>query len=150
LIGFKKVLWVTSGFLRTVDTFRTRRRGGPNRFTQKQPPTCVSAKERAAVETAKNQLSRDFRCGSIFDVFNSISQKLTFLEWQPAEERPLVARNGHVGVAWRCPLIGAKETSRRRAVTSGFDPSRKSSTPFAVTYEAATLPSGRAKLLSSG
>jgi hypothetical protein len=30
------------------------------------------------------------------------------------------------------------------------DPSRKSSTPFAVTYEAATLPSGRAKLLSSG
>ena len=33
---------------------------------------------------------------------------------------------------------------------SGFDPSRKSSTPFAVTYEAATLPSGRAKLLSSG
>jgi hypothetical protein len=34
--------------------------------------------------------------------------------------------------------------------TSEFDPSRKSSTPFAVTYEAATLPSGRAKLLSSG
>src|SRR6266446_1935358 len=33
---------------------------------------------------------------------------------------------------------------------SEFDPSRKSSTPFAVTYEAATLPSGRAKLLSSG
>jgi hypothetical protein len=33
---------------------------------------------------------------------------------------------------------------------SGLDPSRKSSTPFAVTYEAATLPSGRAKLLSSG
>jgi len=31
-----------------------------------------------------------------------------------------------------------------------IDPSRKSSTPFAVTYEAATLPSGRAKLLSSG
>ena len=30
------------------------------------------------------------------------------------------------------------------------DPSRKSSTPFAVTYEAATLPSGRVKLLSSG
>jgi hypothetical protein len=33
---------------------------------------------------------------------------------------------------------------------STHDPSRKSSTPFAVTYEAATLPSGRAKLLSSG
>jgi hypothetical protein len=40
----------------------------------------ISAKERAAVETAKDQLSRDFRCGSIFDVFNSIGQKLTFLE----------------------------------------------------------------------
>ena len=40
----------------------------------------ISAKERAAVETPKNQLSRDFRCGSIFDVFNSIGQKLTFLE----------------------------------------------------------------------
>ena len=34
------------------------------------------------------------------------------------------ARNGHVGAAWRCPLIGAKQTSRRRAVTSGFDPRR--------------------------
>jgi hypothetical protein len=32
----------------------------------------------------------------------------------------------------------------------GLGPSRKSSTPFTVTYEAATLPSGRAKLLSSG
>jgi hypothetical protein len=40
----------------------------------------ISAKERAAVETAKNQPSRDFRCGSIFDVFNSIGQKLTLLE----------------------------------------------------------------------
>jgi hypothetical protein len=29
------------------------------------------------------------------------------------------------------------------------DPRRKSSTPFAVTHEAATLPSGRAKVLSS-
>jgi hypothetical protein len=37
---------------------------------------------------------------------------------------------------------------RLRFVTQ--DPSRKSSTPFAVTYEATTLPSGRAKLLSSG
>jgi hypothetical protein len=34
--------------------------------------------------------------------------------------------------------------------TDAIDPSRKSTTPFAVTYEAATLPSGRAKLLSSG
>lgn len=36
------------------------------------------------------------------------------------------------------------------AASVANDPSRKSSTPFAVTYEAATLPSGRAKLLSSG
>jgi hypothetical protein len=40
----------------------------------------ISAKERAAVDTAKNQLLRDFRSGSIFDVFNSIGQKLTVLE----------------------------------------------------------------------
>jgi hypothetical protein len=45
---------------------------------------------------------------------------------------------------------------RRRSAPFGSDqqdrPSSgwKSSTPFAVTYEAATLPSGRAKLLSSG
>lgn len=38
----------------------------------------------------------------------------------------------------------------RKTFPHGLDPSRKSSTPFAVTYEAATLPSGRAKLLSSG
>jgi hypothetical protein len=31
----------------------------------------------AAVEIAKNQLSRDFRCGSIFDFFNSIGQQST-------------------------------------------------------------------------
>ena len=35
----------------------------------------ISAKERAAVETAKNQVSRDFRCGSILDFFNSIRHK---------------------------------------------------------------------------
>jgi hypothetical protein len=31
----------------------------------------------AAVDTAKNHLSRDFRCGSIFDFFNSIGHQRT-------------------------------------------------------------------------
>jgi hypothetical protein len=44
--------------------------------------------------------------------------------------------------------VARRRLDRLRFVTQ--DPSRKSSTPFAVTYEAATLPSGRAKLLSSG
>jgi hypothetical protein len=62
-------------FLRTADAFRPRRREGPYRFTQKQPPAFVSAlRSVAAVDTAKNHLSRDFRCGSIFDFFNSIGQ----------------------------------------------------------------------------
>ena len=50
-----------------------RRREGPHRFMQKRPPTFVSALQRvSAVETSKNQLSRDFRCCSIFDFCNSI------------------------------------------------------------------------------
>src|ERR1700736_5047562 len=70
-------------FLRTADAFRTRRREGPHRFTQKQPPTFVSAlRSVAAVETAKNQLWRDFRCGSIFDFFNTIGAKRTFASCQ--------------------------------------------------------------------
>ncbi|MGB9016084.1 MAG: hypothetical protein WCC77_00260, partial [Pseudolabrys sp.] len=44
----------------------------------------------------------------------------------------------------------AERTCHTNGLKSLFDPSRKSSTLFAVTYEAATLPSGRAKLLSSG
>jgi hypothetical protein len=48
------------------------------------------------------------------------------------------------------PLSGVERKSDLAVVKSVVDPSRKSSTPFAVTYEAATLPSGRAKLLSSG
>src|ERR1700720_2054133 len=66
-------------FLRTADAFRPRRREGPYRFTQKQPPAFVSAlRSVAAVDTAKNHLSRDFRCGSIFDFFNSIRHERTF------------------------------------------------------------------------
>ena len=48
------------------------------------------------------------------------------------------------------PLSGEERKLDFGAVRSVDNPSRKSSTPFAVTYEAATLPSGRAKLLSSG
>src|SRR3984893_17084549 len=66
-------------FLRTADAFRTRRREGPLRFTQNQPPGFVSAlRSVAAVETANNQLSRDFQCGSIFDFFNSIGRKAKY------------------------------------------------------------------------
>jgi hypothetical protein len=47
--------------------------GGPALFTKKAPPTFVSAlRSFAAAATAKNQLSRDFRCRSIFDFFNTI------------------------------------------------------------------------------
>ena len=47
-------------------------------FTQERPPTFVSAlKGAAALETTKNGLSRDFRCRSIFDFFNSIGTKRT-------------------------------------------------------------------------
>jgi hypothetical protein len=48
--------------------------------------------------------------------------------------------------------VGCKGADRKWlpcSQTDANDPSRKSSTPFAVTYKAATLPSGRAKLLSS-
>jgi hypothetical protein len=49
-------------------------------FTQKQPPTFISPLRRvAAVEATKNQLSRDFRCSSIFDFFNSIPRKQTWI-----------------------------------------------------------------------
>jgi hypothetical protein len=55
---------------------------GPHRFTQEQSATFVSAlRSVAAIETAKNQLSRDFRCGSILDFFNSIG---TFETCRPA------------------------------------------------------------------
>ena len=48
----------------------------------------------------------------------------------------------------RTDLCGGRGVTR--VPTAIQDPSRKSNTSFAVTYEAATLPSGRAKLLSSG
>jgi SAM-dependent methyltransferase len=69
-----------TSFLLTPAAMRaTRRREGPHRFTQKQPPTFASALlSVATVETPKNQLSRDFGRSSIFDFFNSIRQKQSF------------------------------------------------------------------------
>jgi putative tryptophan/tyrosine transport system substrate-binding protein len=50
-----------------------RRRERSHRFTQKQPPAFVSAlRSLAAVETAKNQLSRDF-CAVRFSTFSTVS-----------------------------------------------------------------------------
>jgi hypothetical protein len=64
---------------RTADAFRARQREGPHRFTKNRPRTCVAAlKSVAAVEKSKNQLSRDFRCRSIFDFCNSIRHKQPF------------------------------------------------------------------------
>jgi hypothetical protein len=52
------------------------RREGPHRFTQKRPRTFVPALQRvAAVGTSKNQLSRDFRCRSIFDFLQQYRSK---------------------------------------------------------------------------
>jgi hypothetical protein len=54
------------------------RREGPHRLTQKRPLTLVSALQRlAAAEFAYIRRSRNFRRLSIFDFFNSISQKQT-------------------------------------------------------------------------
>ena len=64
---------------RTADAFRARQREGPHRFTKNRPRTCVATlKSVAAVEKSKNQLSRDFRCRSIFDFCNSIRHKQPF------------------------------------------------------------------------
>jgi hypothetical protein len=86
----EKVLFgLRTKFLRTADAFRTRRREGPHCFTQKRPPTVVLARRSvAAVETAKNQLSRDFRCASIFDFFNSIGAKRAFAKTAKSAKLP--------------------------------------------------------------
>jgi hypothetical protein len=59
--------WSTK-ILKTADGLRARRREGPHRFIQKRPRTFVSALRSFTVAaTSKNQLSRNFRCRSIFD-----------------------------------------------------------------------------------
>ena len=51
---------------------------------KKYPPTFISPLRRvAAVKTTKNQLSRDFRCSSILDFFNSIGAKQTSTSCAP-------------------------------------------------------------------
>jgi hypothetical protein len=56
-----------------------------DRFTQKRPRTIVSAlRGFDAVETSKNQLSRNFWSRSIFDFCNSICRKLTSSRLPPA------------------------------------------------------------------
>jgi DNA-binding transcriptional regulator YhcF (GntR family) len=55
------------------------RHEGPHRFAQKRPRTFVAALPSfAAVRASENQLSRDFRSGSIFKFCNSIDPKPTF------------------------------------------------------------------------
>jgi hypothetical protein len=55
-----------------------RRREGPHRFTQNRPRTfAVALRSVAAAEKSKNQLSRDFRCRPICNLFNSIGTKRT-------------------------------------------------------------------------
>jgi hypothetical protein len=52
------------------------------------------------------------------------------------------------GPGWRRLFLRVERTTQLRTQTSEFDPSRKLSTLLAVTYEATTLPSGRAKFSS--
>jgi len=71
-------------FSRTADVSRKRWREGPHRFKQKRPRTIVSAlRGFDAVETSKNQLSRNFRSRSIFDFCNSIG---TFRTWHVCDQ----------------------------------------------------------------
>jgi hypothetical protein len=79
--------------------FRTRRYEGPHRFTQKRPRTFVAALQSfAAVRASKNQLSRDFRSGSIFDFCNTIRQQRPFhnrsCRDSPTRSVQVVARHG--------------------------------------------------------
>jgi len=64
--------WRTK-ILKTADAFRARRPEDPHRFIRKRPPAFVLAPEYlAAAAVPKKRLSRDFRCLSIFDFFDSI------------------------------------------------------------------------------
>ena len=85
---------VQESFLgRTTDAFERRDVGDPHRFTQKRPPTFVSALRRvAAVETAQNQFFARFSSSSDFRLFATlIRQEPTF---KPNRERPLRATQG--------------------------------------------------------
>src|SRR5271169_5484054 len=64
--------WSTK-ILKTADALRARRPEDPHRFIRKRPRAFVLAPEcLAAAAVPKKRLSRDFRCLSIFDFFDSI------------------------------------------------------------------------------
>ena len=70
--------WSTK-ILKTADALRALRLEDPHRFTQKRPTAFVLAPEYlAAAAVSKKRLSRDFRCLSIFDFYDSIGQKRRF------------------------------------------------------------------------
>ena len=65
-------------FSKAADALRARRPEDPHRLIRKRPPAFVLAPEYlAAAAVPKNRLSRDFRCLSIFDFFDSIDPKET-------------------------------------------------------------------------
>src|SRR5271157_4877086 len=69
--------WSTK-ILKTADALRARRPENPHRFIRKRPPAFVLAPEYlAAAAVPKKRLSRDFRCLSIFDFFDSIDPSQT-------------------------------------------------------------------------
>jgi hypothetical protein len=51
---------------------------GPHRLTQKRPPKLASSQQSlAAADITNIRHSRDFRCRSVFDFFNTIRQQRT-------------------------------------------------------------------------
>ena len=75
LIVLKKSFWGDERQFLAPEAFCARRRGTIS-FIQNRPRTFVAAlNSDAAAEKSKNQLSQDFRVGSIFDFCNSISLK---------------------------------------------------------------------------
>jgi hypothetical protein len=75
--------WSTK-ILKTADALRALRLEDPHRFTQKRPTAFILAPEYlAAAAVSKKRLSRDFRCLSIFDFFDSIDPTRTFNTARP-------------------------------------------------------------------
>src|ERR1700738_4031861 len=85
-------------FLRTADAFRPRRREGPYRFTQKQPPAFVSALRRvAAVDAAKITFREIF--GAVrFSTCSTVSA--LFEHGAMSDLSPLCVSNGHAPGSW--------------------------------------------------
>jgi hypothetical protein len=84
--------WSTK-ILKTADALRALRLEDPHRFTQKRPTAFVLAPEYlAAAAVSKKRLSRDFRCLSIFDFFDSIGQTRRLFQEATAPRLPLLPR----------------------------------------------------------